>query len=125
MNDQMIKSDVTHTKSNENLLHVIKHVIDQQSFYPLFPPPPDGQVQLDTTHYEALDLPYTPDILLFRSVRPHFAEVVSDVLCINTGPLVRNKTYGVYAHVTIVSEPNTKNPPSPLHQRTRVDVIHL
>jgi len=115
------RSDQSQTQDPSS--HLVQYLIDQQSYYPLFPP--DSKSQLDTTHYEALAMPYTPDVLLFSSLKPHFVNEISGVLCVNTGPLTRNSG-GTYAYITVHPETtDASKPKSNIAQRTRVDIIRI
>ena len=80
------------------------------SYYPLYPPPLGAC--LDTSLGQALDMPCTPDIMLFPSDLAPFAKLVpcgashyqaassagdSKTVCINPGRLVKDKSGATYA----------------------------
>lgn len=90
------------------LARLAAHLLQQQSFYPLFPPPPDGQGgQLDFRHAEHWRLPVTPDVLLLPSKLAPFAKDVMGSLCLNPGALTKATSGGTYAllHVHPIPEP--------------------
>jgi len=93
-----------------------QHLINQRSFYPLFPP--DTTANIDTSKYHQLKFPYTPDILIVPSDLPHFIKNVDGVLCINPGRA--NK--GTFARFTINNDPQL---PKKIVERTRVDIIRM
>ncbi|GAX74279.1 hypothetical protein CEUSTIGMA_g1728.t1 [Chlamydomonas eustigma] len=53
--------EIAHGQGQDRMGALASHVIGQQSFYPVFPPPLG--TCLDTSHYSALQLQTTPDIL--------------------------------------------------------------
>ena len=80
------------------------------SYYPLYPPPLGAC--LDTSLGQALDMPCTPDIMLFPSDLAPFAKLVPcgalldqaassagdpKTVCINPGRLVKDKSGATYA----------------------------
>ena len=86
-----------------------------RSYYPLYPPPLGAC--LDTSLGQALNMPCTPDIVLFPSDLAPFAKVVScggapdqaaassaasqKTVCINPGRLVKDKSGATYAWVQV------------------------
>lgn len=53
-----------------------EHGLDMSSFYPLFPAPITGDVNLDVSHAKQADFgPSVPDILVLPSVLKHFHKV--------------------------------------------------
>jgi DNA polymerase alpha subunit B len=57
---------------------LVRHVLGQRSFYPLFPVPENmaGEVNLDVTHQKLLRLDDTaPDLLILPSKLKHFSKV--------------------------------------------------
>ena len=88
------------------------------SYYPLYPPPLGAC--LDTSLGQALDMPCTPDIVLFPSDLAPFAKVVpccgapegaatsagsQKTVCINPGRLVRDKSGATYAWLQVCHPP--------------------
>ena len=75
------------------------YVIDQRSFYPLFPP--RAGTQLELSKLGKLALPVTPDLMLFPSNVAPFAREVDGVLCVNPGKLTKAQQGGTYSKITI------------------------
>ena len=50
-----------------------KHVLDQRSVYPLYPPGKD--VNIDIKHYSQLDIDEKPDVLILPSALSPFIKV--------------------------------------------------
>lgn len=90
------------------LARLAAHLVQQQSFYPLFPPPPEGQAQLDFRHAEHWRMPLTPDVLLLPSRLAPFAKDVMGSLCLNPGALTKATTGGTYALLTIHPIPEAR-----------------
>jgi DNA polymerase alpha subunit B len=97
------------------LQQVLNIVMCLRSYYPLYPPPLGAC--LDTSLGQALNMPCTPDIVLFPSDLAPFAKVVScggvpdqaaassaasqKTVCINPGRLVKDKSGATYAWVQV------------------------
>ena len=114
------------------------------SFYPVFPPPLGAC--LDTSHYSALQLPASPDVLLLPSNLAPFAKLLSlevaaggqsaaslsavnpsaavAVVAVNPGRLAKGVSGGTFAHVQVVpaGEGDVGNE---VHKRMRVDIRRL
>lgn len=58
------------------LARLAGHMLAQQSFYPLFPPPPSSAAQLDMRHASRWGMPCTPDVLLVPSRLAQFSKEV-------------------------------------------------
>ncbi|WWC58474.1 uncharacterized protein I303_101017 [Kwoniella dejecticola CBS 10117] len=105
------ESSPTGAENKDAMAGLIRHVLGQRSFYPIFPPPDAfaSEVNLDVTHYPLLrmDGP-APDILILPSKLKHFSKIVDSTLVINPAHLARAHTAGsfakVYLHPTSQSE---------------------
>lgn len=84
------------------LRRVAQHLLMQQSFYPLFPPPASFPVNLDMTQMKKWLLPCTPDIMIVPSKLTCFASAILDhTVFINPGHLSRGLTGGTYGIMEI------------------------
>ena len=115
------------------------YMLQQRSFYPLFPPPADGPggspSQLDFRHAERWQMDHTPDILIAPSRLAYFAKEVDGCVCVNPGQLAKNLNGGTFAIVTVhpapkqVLEAQMKDPekrlPHRTHERTSVEVLRI
>lgn len=63
------------TRGNR-LARLAGHMLSQQSFYPLFPPPITSPAQLDMRHAQRWCMPTSPDVLLVPSKLAQFAREV-------------------------------------------------
>jgi len=75
------------------------YLLDQRSFYPLFPPRPGTQLELP--RLKQLDIPVTPDLMLLPSNLAPFAKEVDGVLCVNPGKLTKAQQGGTYTKLSI------------------------
>lgn len=59
------------------MANLIRHVLGQRSFYPLFPVPEQHaqEVNLDVTHFDKLRMDAAPDVLVLPSRLKHFSKV--------------------------------------------------
>ncbi|KAK6350081.1 DNA-directed DNA polymerase alpha subunit pol12 [Orbilia brochopaga] len=94
-----------------NTFHrVADHVITQNNFYPLFPPPSKTQVgyvtPIDVVWLELAEFPVKPDVLILPSNLPGTVKVVSGAVTINPGFLSTKRASGTYAFMTV--EPPTE-----------------
>ena len=75
------------TAKGNRLIRMVDHLIQNRSFYPLFPPPENTGI--DFKQFEHFSFPgLTPDVLITPTKLNHFADNVRGVLCINPGTLV-------------------------------------
>jgi len=62
---------------------LVRHILGQRSFYPIFPPPEPHavEVNLDVTHYPLLRMEGpAPDILILPSRLKHFSKVSQNTI---------------------------------------------
>ncbi|EKX53416.1 DNA polymerase alpha subunit B, partial [Guillardia theta CCMP2712] len=85
--------------NGDRISRVINHLIQQKSFYPLFPPAEGAQLAMSNYHH--LEFQNTPDVLIVPSHLCAYAKRASDVLCVNPGRLVKGNTAGTFAKLTI------------------------
>lgn len=62
--------------SGNRLARLAGHMLLQQSFYPVFPPPITSPAQLDMRHAQRWSMPTSPDVLLVPSKLAQFAREV-------------------------------------------------
>ncbi|WFD30219.1 DNA-directed DNA polymerase alpha subunit pol12 [Malassezia sp. CBS 17886] len=82
--------------ARDPIVRLVRHVLCQRSFYPVFPPPPSSTVPLDLSHSQlcALDN-VTPDIMLLPTARAKpFVRLVDSALAVNPGPLAGDDASG-------------------------------
>jgi DNA polymerase alpha subunit B len=95
---------VSKNPQGDGMANLVRHVLGQRTFYPLFPAPEDlaHDVNLDVTHWHNLRLEDTaPDILILPSRLKHFSKVVDSTLALNPGHLSRANTAGTFTKLMI------------------------
>jgi DNA polymerase alpha subunit B len=87
------------------LTRLSQHLVQQQSYYPLFPPSRDVNLNIAQSQY--WQLPCQPDLLLLPSKLTSFVRTTCQEQCliVNPGQLTRNTTGGTYAFLTIYPLP--------------------
>ncbi|KAI0057842.1 DNA polymerase alpha subunit B [Artomyces pyxidatus] len=87
-----------HDPAIDTMSNLCRHMLQQRTFYPLFPTPFDlsHEVNLDVSHLESLrlcseDAPSTaPDVLIVPSRLKHFSKVVDNTVAVNPSFLTKN-----------------------------------
>ena len=84
------------------LRRIAQHMLQQRSYYPLFPPPSSFPTNLDLNHMEKWQMPCAPDVLIVPSRLTCFATSVLDsTVFVNPGHLTRGTTGGTYSIMEI------------------------
>ncbi|KAL8552556.1 hypothetical protein ACS0TY_001301 [Phlomoides rotata] len=102
--------------SKQRLTNLAKHILNQHSFYPLYPPaeevPLDFSLADKAIHFSSI-----PDILILPSDLAHFVKVVSlgegnegeemTCICVNPGRLARGEGGGFFAEINYTANPDS------------------
>ena len=84
------------------LKRIAQHLLQQRSYYPLFPPHANKPTNLDLKHMQEWQMPCQPDLLIIPSKLTSFASTVLDsTVVVNPGNLSRGTTGGTYAIMEI------------------------
>ena len=99
-NDTIFQMSADETNANlvpgSRLARIAQHLLEQQSYYPLFPPPLGTNLDLRQMKY--CKMPCRPDVLILPSKLTCFARTVCDTtMVVNPGHLVKGSTGGTYA----------------------------
>jgi DNA polymerase alpha subunit B len=87
-------------ESGSRLSRIAQHMLEQQSYCPLFPPPIG--INLDLRNIEFCRMPCKPDLLIVPSKLTCFARPVCDsTMVVNPGHLAKGTTGGTYALMEI------------------------
>ncbi|KAG6336118.1 hypothetical protein ID866_2984 [Astraeus odoratus] len=96
--------DSDRAPATDPMANLARNVLQQRSFYPIFPVPLDvaHEVNLDVTHSDGLKLTETedecpPDVFVFPSRLKQFSKMVDSAVVINPGHLSKG-TYAVLAY---------------------------
>ncbi|CAI5733060.1 unnamed protein product [Peronospora destructor] len=96
------------TRDLNRLLRLCEQVVDQRSYYPIFPPPSGSEAPIDLRYMKQFQFEETPNILVLPSILNRFCGRVKDSICINPGQLCKGESGGTFAHITILPLPNDK-----------------
>ncbi|CAI5704415.1 unnamed protein product [Peronospora effusa] len=96
------------TRDPNRLLRLCEQVIDQRSYYPIFPPPSGSNAPIDLRYMKQFQFEQTPDILILPSILNRFCGRVKDSICINPCQLCKGESGGTFADITIFPLPNDK-----------------
>jgi hypothetical protein len=92
--------------AGSRLRRIAQHLIQQGSYYPLFPP--NKSVNLDLKQQRGWTMPCRPDVLIIPSkLTPFCAPVLESTVVINPGHLTKGTTGGTYATMEIPPIPRT------------------
>lgn len=94
-----LSGNETSRSPGDRISRLASHILQQRSFFPLFPPPEGSQLSM--ANIQNLELEKTPDLMLLPSVMPAFAKRVGETLCVNPGKLTKGSTPGTFARLTI------------------------
>ncbi|GAX21359.1 DNA polymerase alpha subunit B [Fistulifera solaris] len=82
------------------LARISQHLLQQRSYYPLFPPAPG--MNMDYQYMEYWSMPCQPDLLLLPSKLACFSRIVMDTtIVVNPGRLTRDTMGGTYAIIEV------------------------
>jgi DNA polymerase alpha subunit B len=134
------------SKPADRLSSMASHIINQRTYFPMFPPP--ASIPMDTSRGYGLELPCTPNVLVAPSDLAPFAKVVaiaqpalaavesvdaamteatasnSNVICINPGRVTKGTTAGTFVHMWVAQgQENALS--SGVDARCRVEVKKL
>ncbi|ORY97479.1 DNA polymerase alpha/epsilon subunit B-domain-containing protein [Syncephalastrum racemosum] len=110
----------------DRMARLCRHLLEQRSFYPLFPSAPG--VNIDSDRLTDLMIKKRPDVLVCPSQLKQFARVVDTSLCVNPGMLCRGQAFGTYVRLIVHPLPNrggSVGSDANVVDRTRVDIIKL
>lgn len=102
--DVLFHLSIEETNANlvpgSRLRHIAQHLVQQQSYYPLFPP--SKSVNLDLKQSEGWRMPCRPDVLVIPSkLTPFCSTVLESTMAVNPGHLTKGTTGGTYAIMEI------------------------
>lgn len=103
-NDAIFQMSADETNANlapgSRLTRIAQHLLEQRSYYPLFPPPLG--MNLDLRQLKYCQMPCRPDILILPSKLTCFARAVcNSTMVVNPGHLAKGTTGGTYALMNI------------------------
>ncbi|XP_066426318.1 DNA polymerase alpha subunit B [Molothrus aeneus] len=85
---------------SDRFTRILRHVLTQRSFYPLYPPSEEINVDFEALGAFAA-LPVTPDVLVTPSELRFFIKDVLGCVCINPGRLTKGQAGGTYGRLLL------------------------
>lgn len=110
-------------KLSDRLSRLAKHILVQQSFYPLYPPSED--INVDLSHLEDSGrLMVTPHLLVLPSGLRGFAKDVDGCICVNPEHLTKGLVGGCFARV-LVKPVDQESYTGTMASKTTVEVVRI
>ncbi|XP_041099128.1 DNA polymerase alpha subunit B-like [Polyodon spathula] len=79
---------------------ILKHILTQRSYYPLYPPAEEMNIDYEQFQSYA-QLPVTPDVFITPSELRYFIKDVIGCVCMNPGRLTKGQVGGTYGRLLI------------------------
>ncbi|XP_059811344.1 DNA polymerase alpha subunit B [Hypanus sabinus] len=92
---------------SDRFTRILKHILTQRSYYPLYPPAEDVTIDYENFQMHA-QLPVTPDILIVPSELRYFIKDVLGCVCINPGRLTKGQVGGTYGRLFVRRQKNVE-----------------
>ena len=96
-----LSADEASKNTGNRLARLAGHILQQQSFAPVFPFPTSGFHQADLRHSRHWQMDASPDILITPSKLQHMAKDVLGTLVVNPGSLAKGSNGGTFAEMSI------------------------
>ncbi|XP_024429897.1 DNA polymerase alpha subunit B isoform X2 [Desmodus rotundus] len=77
---------------------VLRHILTQRSYYPLYPPQEDMAIDYEN-FYAYAQLPVTPDVFIIPSELRYFVKDILGCICVNPGRLTKGQVGGTYGRL--------------------------
>ncbi|XP_069595818.1 DNA polymerase alpha subunit B [Ranitomeya imitator] len=91
------------TGAPDRFSRILKHILTQRSFYPLYPPHEEINIDYEA-HYNYGIMPITPDVFIVPSELRFFIKDISGCICINPGRLTKGMVGGTYTRFLVKRE---------------------
>ncbi|XP_012520769.1 PREDICTED: DNA polymerase alpha subunit B [Propithecus coquereli] len=100
--------------TSDRFSRILKHILTQRSFYPLYPPQEDVAIDYETFYVHA-QLPVTPDVFITPSELKYFVKDILGCVCVNPGRLTKGQVGGTFGRLylrgpTTVDEVGRRSP---------------
>uniref|UniRef100_A0A8D1AQW0 DNA polymerase alpha subunit B n=1 Tax=Sus scrofa TaxID=9823 RepID=A0A8D1AQW0_PIG len=90
--------------TSDRFSRILKHILTQRSYYPLYPPQED--VAIDYEHFYAhAQLPVTPDVFVAPSELRYFVKDILGCICVNPGRLTKGQVGGTFGRLYLRRQP--------------------
>ncbi|GAB5578078.1 DNA polymerase alpha subunit B isoform X2 [Prionailurus iriomotensis] len=86
--------------TSDRLSRILKHILTQRSYYPLYPPQEDMAIDYEN-FYTYAQLPVTPDVFIIPSELKYFVKDVLGCVCVNPGRLTKGQVGGTFGRLLL------------------------
>ncbi|XP_029813296.1 DNA polymerase alpha subunit B isoform X2 [Suricata suricatta] len=86
--------------TSDRLSRILKHILTQRSYYPLYPPQEDMAIDYEN-FYTYAQLPVTPDVFIIPSELKYFVKDVLGCICVNPGRLTKGQVGGTFGRLLL------------------------
>ncbi|XP_058518778.1 DNA polymerase alpha subunit B isoform X2 [Ochotona princeps] len=90
--------------TSDRFSRILKHILTQRSYYPLYPPQEDTAIDYES-FYTYAQLPVTPDVFMVPSELRYFVKDVLGCVCVNPGRLTKGQVGGTYGRLYLRRPP--------------------
>uniref|UniRef100_A0A8C3WPG4 DNA polymerase alpha subunit B n=1 Tax=Catagonus wagneri TaxID=51154 RepID=A0A8C3WPG4_9CETA len=90
--------------SSDRFSRILKHILTQRSYYPLYPPQEDVAIDYER-FYAYAQLPVTPDVFIAPSELRYFVKHVLGCVCVNPGRLTKGQVGGTFGRLYVRRPP--------------------
>lgn len=90
--------------TSDRFSRVLKHILTQRSYYPLYPPHEDMAIDYEN-FYTYAQLPVTPDVFIVPSELRYFVKDIFGCVCVNPGRLTKGQVGGTFGRLYLRRQP--------------------
>lgn len=102
--------EISSSGSSDRFARILRHVLTQRSYYPLYPPSEELNVDYESFARFAW-LPATPHVLVTPSELRYFVKDVLGCVCLNPGRLTKGRVGGTYGRLLLrPRDPERRHP---------------
>ncbi|OWK17534.1 POLA2 [Cervus elaphus hippelaphus] len=84
--------------TSDRFSRILKHILTQRSYYPLYPPQEDVAIDYENFRLYA-QLPVTPDVFIAPSELRYFVKDILGCVCVNPGRLTKGQVGGTFGRL--------------------------
>ncbi|XP_028711773.1 DNA polymerase alpha subunit B [Peromyscus leucopus] len=90
--------------TSDRFSRILKHILTQRSYYPLYPPHEDMAIDYEN-FYTYAQLLFTPDVFIVPSELRYFVKDILGCVCINPGRLTKGQVGGTFGRLYLRRQP--------------------
>lgn len=109
-------------KSGDRLRRLTSHLLHQRSFYPLYPP--NDEMNVDYEKFESFaQMPVQPHVLILPSDFMHFVKDINGGIAVNPSRLTKGASGGVFMRMRVQPEKETTG--QSFAKRVMADIVRI